>query len=123
APRGRDPERASFRASLRTPALEQLSSEGEVGLGPLGLDVVRQNRLPEGRTLTKSDIARNHGFENLVAEMMTDVVDDLFGEVSPLVEHRQDDAFHREKGVEQVFDPLDSLQKLRVAFERERLLL
>ena len=92
---------------------QQLPRERQVRLRALRLDVVGEHGLAEGRRLGEPDVARNHGFEHPVSEMLADVVDDLSSEVSPLVEHRQDDAFEASSRVEGVAHPLDGIRGAR----------
>src|SRR5262249_26108482 len=111
------PERAS--GSSREMVLQELASERQIRLGALRLDVVGEDGLAEGRRLPQANVSRNHGFEHFLAEVAADVLDDLSCEVSPLVEHGQDDALDREERVEGLPYPLDRLEKLREALERE----
>src|SRR5258706_7153245 len=82
----------------------QLLGEFEIGLGAPRAYVVEQYRLAEAGRLPEPDAARDHGPEHGVLEVTTDLVGDLLAQVGAVVDHRQQHALERERGVERALD-------------------
>src|SRR5439155_12844777 len=73
-----------------------LLSELPIALGAARSRVVNEHRLAIAWRLGQTDIARDDGGEDLVAEKVLQIVPHLAGKVSALVVHRQQDAFDGE---------------------------
>ena len=59
-----------------------------IGLGAPGFGVVERDGLAVAGSFGEPDIARDHGFEQLVAKEVAEIFGDLLGEVGAVVEHR-----------------------------------
>src|ERR1051325_10978105 len=92
--------------------------EREIILRAARVDVVEQRRLPVARALAQAHVARDDGVKQQLGKMLADLVGDLVREVVPDIEHREQDAFEMEAGVQLALDELDRLEERREPFER-----
>src|SRR6185369_950772 len=82
-----------------------------------------EHRLPVGRRFRYSYVARSYGVVDFIAHELTDIGNDLAGEIIARVVHRQHDAVDRESRIECGLYLLDCFQKLRQAFQSKELAL
>ena len=124
---GRSAERPRPRACFFAPSIavseafpaQVFARQGEIGLGPLRLDVVGQDGFAERGGLPQADVAWNHGAIDAAAEVFPDVVSDLPGEVSAVVEHGQDDSVQGQGRIEAPPHAVDRFHELRKALQGE----
>ena len=103
--------------------VENLFCELDVAFRAFGAGIVGENRLAETGRLGQANASRNYGFEDLISEELLQIGCDLPGQVGPVVEHRQENAFDFEGVTEAVPDPVDRVHELRDTFEGEKLAL
>src|SRR5690625_2030620 len=89
---------------------EHLLGQLAVGGGPRGRHRILVNRLGVRRCLGQSYATRNHSLEDLPAQMRTNVLLNLLGELRTSVEHGQQDPQHGQIGIQPALDPRDGLQ-------------
>src|SRR5581483_1411180 len=94
-----------------------------ITFGATRTDIVRENRLPETRSLCKANAAWNNRLKHLVLEELPQILRDLFCQVHALVVHGQKDAFDLQRMVERRTDAVDGIEELRNSFQREKLAL
>ena len=99
--------------------VENLFGEFDIAFGAVGAGVVGEDRLAETGGFGQADAAGNDGFEDLVFEELPQVGGDLAGEVGPVVEHREQNAFDFERMVEGLADAVDGVHEFGDAFEGE----
>jgi len=97
---------------------DELAGERAIRDGAARSRVVLEHRHPVARTLRQSHVARNHRAIDLVAEVGTDLALDLLREAVASVEHRQHEAFERERRIERIAHAPDGVEQRRQAFER-----
>ena len=98
-------------------AAENLVGERQVAHRAPRVCVIEQRGLAVTGRFAEADVARNHRFEHLVAEVAANFGGDLACEVAPQVRHRQQDALEPEPGVQALAHGLDSLEQTRQALE------
>ena len=81
--------------------------------------IVENNRLTVTRGLCQPYIARNDGFEDLLAEETPQIGADLLGERGSLVIHGEEDSFNAELAIQSPADAHERVEQFRNSFERE----
>ena len=83
----------------------------------LAFDIVEQDRFSEAGRLAQFDITGNDGVVHLVTEKRNGFLDHLAREIEPAVEHREQDTFYMQVGVECRLHQLDRPQQLTQPLE------
>src|SRR5262249_24715406 len=104
-------------------ALDDLSSEPQIGFAADAFEIINQHWLAIGRRFRNPYVARNYRLVHFVAHELAYVRDNLAGEVIARVIHGQHDSVNRQRRIERRLDLLDRFQKLRKPFECEELAL
>src|SRR6185436_6967195 len=97
--------------------------EVEVAFGALAANVVKHDRLPKTGCFTQADISRYDGLEHFLLEVSLDFLDDLTGQVGPVVIHGQQNALDLQSGVQGDANSLQRSHQLRDTLQRHVLAL
>ncbi len=68
-----------------------------------------RHRYPVAGRLAQADVARNHGLEDVVAEVLAHLFRDLVGKTVACVEHRQQNPLDFQGGIETLPDEADRI--------------
>src|SRR5579862_5528635 len=71
---------------------EYLLGQLYITFGPLGADIVSDNRLAVTGSFGQTHVSRDNGSKDLVFEERPEIVGDLFGEGGAVVKHGKQDA-------------------------------
>ena len=99
--------------------VEDLFGEFDVAFCPLGAGVIGEDRFAETGRFGQPDAAGNDGPEDLIFEEFPEVGGHLAGEVGPVVEHGEEDAFDGQGVLEGLADAVDGVHQFRDAFQGE----
>src|SRR5215467_13674998 len=100
-------------------AMYDLLCKSDITFSTFGFDVVEQNRAPVAWRLSKANVARNDGGEQLRSKEGLEILHDLVGEIGTIVEHRQEHTFNLEFRITQATDVTDRFDQLGHTFECE----
>ena len=82
--------------------------------------IVNQRWEPVAGRFGQPDIARDHRFKHQIAQARADIVGHLIGQTVAAIKHRQGNPDDAQIRIEALLNPLDRLEQLRQALEREK---
>ena len=94
--------------------------ESFIGFSSLGTRIQEHDRHAHRRRFGNAHVARNHGFVNLLPEMIAHFRDNVLRQTGDGIDHREDDAVQFEIGIDAAADALDGTGDERQAVHRQK---